>query len=798
MNRRTALGGIAAGIGVLAGSARAQPAVRAPRPGPARIRRLFDDGWRFTIGDPAGAHLPDFDDSAWRPLTLPHDWSIEGPFDSANPSGSPGAFAPAGIGWYRKTFPAPGGGGRSLLVEFDGVYQNPQVWINGHLLGGRSYGFLGFTLDLTPYLNPGGVNLLAVRVDNSRQPNCRWYTGSGINRHVWLTATGSLRIAPWGVGVTATPGGAVHVSTSVTSGLAGAAACRIETRIIDPSGMTVASGETGATLAASVYDFAQDFTVPAPQLWSPDSPVLYRAAVTVFQDGAHVDDYTVSFGIRSVVFDPVRGLLLNGQPVKLKGLCLHENFACLGSAIPGPTIARQLDILKSLGCNAVRLCHNPHNPHTLDLCDRKGLLVIAEAFDKWDLGTSPEFERPDFAATWQTDLRDMLRRDRNHPSIVLWSVGNEAGLPGTEPHDSTLASLVDFVHQEEPSRSVTCAIIPQIHGTVEDIVRTTLSAAAKMDVLSVNYQEQRYELYRAASPSLVIAGTESYPYFHGIPNGYDTVNNWYSAAAHAWVAGQFVWVGFDYLGESTGWPSKGWPNGLIDSTGSVKPSAFFHQAVWTAQPLVRLSVAVPVANADPGLAPWSTPPAVAHWNFPPANAAVLAVSAPSNCETVELLVNGTSYGVQQVSAAPNATPTWYVRYAPGTLEAIARNQGQVVARDRLATSGAAAAIALSADRALLTGDGQDVAHLEISLVDAAGALVPDADRVVTLRVDGAARLLGMDNGDLRDPTPYRGPSRATSGGRCLAVVAAQRARGQATVTASAPNLPSVILPLSVV
>ncbi len=759
-----------------------------------RLRAKLTSDWKFTLDDVSGAEQSDLDDSGWRSVNLPHDWSIEGPFQPDNPSGSIGGFAPAGIGWYRRKFRAGDfEAGKTLLIEFDGVYKNSQVWINGRYLGGRPSGYSGFQFNLGPRLLWGEDNLIAVRVDNS-QFNSRWYSGSGIYRHVWLTWADELRVAHWGTYVR-TPEvtrESAHMSL-VTTVMNGGGASRLgtlETVLIGPDGAEVArTFTTKPVLALANTNITHEFDFSNPQLWSIDNPQLYTALSYVYSGSTLVDTYSTTFGIREVRFDPDSGLLLNGQTIKMKGVCLHHDAGCVGAAVPDRVIERRLEVLKSIGCNAIRTSHNPPAPALLDACDRLGLLVVDEAFDKWSGGLVPQYEQPEFDTWWQEDLRALLQRDRNHPSIVLWSVGNEAGMPGTDQHDRMLDKMVKFVHQNEPTRPVTCALLPQIDGTIEDIVSSILRSYSYMDVLALNYQEQWYPRVREANPEAVIIGAESYPFFRGIANGFDVENPWYDAAKNSYVAGQFVWSGFDYVGESAGWPSKGWPNGLINTCGFVKPRSFFFESVWKTEPLVRISVIDPDLDEDDGLVPWRWPKSVSHWTFPNAVGRPFAVEAPSNCETVELVVNGLSYGRQRSADFNNGTPVWYVAYEPGVLQAIGRNGDEVVATYSIRTAGAPASLYLQPDRLQVLADGQDVSHIEVQLLDANGVLVPNSDRAITFEVQGAGRLIGVDNGDLRSEESYKSNVRRTVGGRCLAIVQATRLQGSIGVSAVASDLP---------
>jgi beta-galactosidase len=794
MTRRTAIGAIAGGLATLrSGRIGAVQAQTAPI---FRNTVSSNANWKFFLGDPAGASSLSFDDSSWTVLNLPHDWSIALPFAAGNPSGQAGGFSTAGIGWYRLWFNPPAiYNSERLLIYFEGIYGNSTIWFNGSQIGAQTYGFSSMQFDLTALLTPG-MNLIAVRVDNSRQPNLRWYSGSGIYRNVWLTTASSLRVDLYGVSITTPTASAastnIIVRTTVINQQSADASCSVATNIYDPNDVLVASATDSVTVPSNgTASLQQTIVLATPQLWSPDNPNLYQATTGIsLPSGPAVDGVTTPFGVRTFRFDPNQGFFLNGIGMKLQGVSIHHDGGAVGAAVPVQVWERRLTALKGIGCNAIRLAHNPQAPELLDLLDQMGFLAIGEAFDKWDLGYAPQFELPDFASDWQNWLLTMLLRDRNHPSIVLWSVGDEPGPPGTAAFDAQLTQMVDFVHANEPTRPVLCALVPQINGTVADIAQSVAASSEIMDIMSVNYQEQFYDTFHSTAPDRPIIGTETYPYYRGVPNGYDTSNPWFDCASRPYVAGHFVWAGVDYLGESAGWPSKGWPNALIDTMGRPKPSAFFFQSVWSASPMVHAYVLDPALNVDPGLQPWSWPASVEHWNFQPPHRGelIVQVQTPSNCDSVMLFVNGRSYGEQQPAAFPNLLPVWNVLYVPGTLTVLGLNGGNVVASFTLKTAGRAAAIALQPDETSLSAQLLDVCHVDVSIVDDAGVVVPNADRLIGFSINGPANLIGVDNGDLRSPESYQGSSRSTYLGRALAVIQSNGTPGAVTLQASADGL----------
>jgi beta-galactosidase len=761
-----------------------------------RSRSRFNGGWKFMVGDPAGAEQPFFDDSAWRDVDLPHDWSIEGPLDQNAPSGQQGGFMPTGVGWYRKTFAPPTFTDRQrVLIDFEGIYRYSSVWINGQLLGLRPSGFTGFQYDLTPYVVPGQANFIAVRVDNSNQPNLRWYSGSGIYRHVWLSVADRIRV-DWNGTYIATPvvsagTATVRVVTTLANFHTDAADTRLETQIFDAMGRVVADSEVGQSIqAGSRLDVTQEFKVPSPALWSLENTNLYTAYSLVRQDGRRVDDYLSTFGIREIRFDKDQGVFLNGNHVKLKGVSMHHDLGCLGAAVHERAIERRLKAVQALGCNALRTSHNPPAPQVLDLCDRLGLLVIDEAFDKWFGSTDepPVVDLPTLADWWQRDLNAFLLRDRNHPCVMIWSVGNEAGIAGSSDHETRLQQLVDFVHNAEPTRPVTAALAPP-GGTADEVVAAVTVTAGHVDVVAINYQEAYFDDYHAAFPNVPMLCSESFPYVNLTKSGsFEPINPWWSGITRDFVAGQFVWNGVDHLGESAGWPSKGWPNGLFDSCAFPKPATTFFQTVWRNTPNVRIYVSSDALDIDPGYSPWQWPKSVMHWSFAGSEGTVLRVNTVSNCDSVELIVNGQTYGQQTPVDFPNWTIPWYVRYAPGKVEAIGRIGGNVVSSDVIQTAGTPVRIKLQAVPDRIAADGMDITFIEASILDARDVLVPVHDTRLLFFVEGPAKLIGVDNGDLRSRESFQGSARTTFGGRALAVIQSTGAAGPIVVVAMGDGL----------
>ncbi len=790
-----------------------------------RTRESFDFGWRFTRGDPAGAQAPDFDDAAWRPVDLPHDWSIEGPYDQNAPSSGAGGYLPTGIGWYRKRFTVPSSGqGRIVLLEFDGVYQNSEVWINNHSLGKRPYGFVPFAYELSPWLHPGTENVVAVRVDNSRQTNCRWYSGSGIYRHTWLLTSDPLRVAHWGAFAT-TPQvsvteALVRVETAVTNGRTHAADCTLSTALLDHSGAVAASQETPRRLApGQTCCFVQELRVAKPNLWSVENPCLYTVRSSV-RDGAEIaDEYDTTVGIRSAIFDVKRGFLLNGKPVKLRGVCLHQEAGCVGSAVPERVWQRRLELLREMGCNAIRTSHNPFAAEFLDLCDRMGFLVMNEAFDEWKdaKGQIRDGYHLYFDEWHERDLTNFIRRDRNHPSVVIWSAGNEVPDQSDPDGAATLRGLLAIFRAEDPTRPVTVACDRIASEPLSNRVRPEF--LAELDVVGYNYVDRwrrRADLYysidRAAFPRRRFVGTESIG-LGGIRGEYrdlipsdpavpwllpasnrriDVEQLWEFVDLHGYVSGDFMWTGIDYLGE-TRWPMKGAPAGALDTCGFRKDSFYFYQSQWTSKPMLHL---------------------FPHWNWKGNEGRILPVTCYTNCDTVELFLNGKSYGVKgyefprlgmegaygNYPARARALRTtgdlhlsWDVPYEPGTLRAVGMKDGRVATVQEVSTTGEPAAIVLSADRTTIAADRRDVAHIQVEIQDAQGRIVPDAENEIEFSLEGVGQLIGLDNGDPFSHEGYKGATRRAFQGLCLAMVQSTDRTGQIAIAASSPGLRPVSL-----
>ena len=762
-----------------------------------RVHQSFDFDWKFTLSAPAGAEAPGFDDASWTTVQLPHDWSLSLPYLSPQEGGKPQmGFMQGGLGWYRKSFAVPAAWkGRRVSLEFDGVYHRATVYVNGREVGFHPYGYTAFAYDITDYLLPGQDNVVAVKVDHTDCPSSRWYSGSGIYRHVWLNVTDPVHIGLWGTYVTTPAAGSdraeVRVETTVVNDGVKAAQVALTSELRDPAGRVVAKATVKAPLAAGTQAvLPQEFSLQAPALWDIDAPQLYTLVSTVRRGGAVVDRYETPFGIRDIRFDPDKGFFLNGRSVKMKGGDIHQDAGSLGAAIPDRAHERRVALMKATGFNAIRCSHNPPAREFLDACDRLGMLVIDESFDKWKSGYYEQW----YDDWWARDLASMVLRDRNHPSVVLWSVGNETREQGDRTGAGTarLQALRAECERLDPTRKVAVTTSPDYNRTYNKN-----GFNASVEVVGYNYQEPFFDEDHAQFPDRIIYGSEVFPYYsagRGQMREYIERNPWYDYASRDFIFGYFMWAAIDYWGESSGWPSKGWPTGIYDMMMQEKPQAAFFRAVWKDEPVVKIAVRDDSAPLDRGKDMWTWPLLVSHWNFPRHdNPQMMQVDVFTNCERVELFVGGVSLGMRRTEDYPNNTVVWHTPYKPGSVVAKAYDGDTLVATDELRTAGEPVALRLRADRSDLAADGQDLSYIDIELVDAQGLVVPDADRPVRVRVTGSGRFLCMDNGDTADGGAQLRADKPTFLGRAQAVVQAGREAGHLRVTASADGLPDAEL-----
>lgn len=743
-----------------------------------RIKETFDFDWKFKLNEdnPLFAQR-DFADQEWDAIQLPHDWSIKLDFEES--IGGSAAFLPGGIGWYRKHFDLPASyKGKTISILFDGIFHQSDVYINGHHVGFRPYGFCSIEHELTPYLNFGGENVIAVRVDRTGD-GARWYTGSGIYRHAWLQIVHPVHVKTYGTYVTTSSVTKERADVKIVTTLINTGhrdeKISVSHRILNAERKAVSKSEQKpiALAIGASADVEHQLTLSNPQLWSLESPEMYCLETTVKVGNKTVDVYATPFGVRTIAFDADKGFFLNGKHVKLKGLCLHQDAGALGTAVPDRADERRLEILKAYGCNAIRCAHNPFSPEFMEMCDRMGFVVIAEAFDKWKSGYYEKY----FDEWWQHDLANMILRDRNHPSIILWSIGNEVQEAWEDIAVSVPRAkmLQDFVHELEPTRPVTLAA--QNNHRV--------AFAGVPDVIGYNYLEARMISEKKKYPERICLVSEELPYFcgeEGNIRSYTPYNPWNYVAQHDFIAGGFIWSGVDYLGEAVG-NSRGWPNGLFDICMNEKPRASYHRAMWNVEPVVSIAVMDASLDIDHGRDLWQWPKMVSHWNFPDRyRGQIMEIQTITNCETVELFFNDKSMGKSKTADFTNHTIVWYLPYQPGKLEAKGYNGSEEVASYTVVTSGKTASAVIKADREELKADGQDVSHIAVLLEDEAGNPVQTDDRMLTVSVEGEGRFLGIDNGDLRREKTFAVNELKTYFGKAQIVVQSTRRPGQMQIT----------------
>ncbi len=711
-----------------------------------------------------------------------------------------------GIGWYRKHFPSPEAG-RQVSVIFDGVYMNAELWLNGHRLGEHPHGYTAFSFDLTPHLAPAGrENVLAVRVRNEGR-NSRWYSGSGIYRHVSLTVTSPVHVPTWSVFVT-TPEvskdqALIKTSVEVSNAADASAPARVRVRIRDAKGKELGVSEGSLHLVANETRSVERFvTVRSPRLWSPDSPALYTAEVEILVADRRVDTVSTTFGIRTLEFDATHGFRLNGESLKLKGGCIHHDNGPLGSAAIDRAEERKIELLKANGYNAVRTSHNPPSTALLETCDRLGMLVIDEAFDQW---TESKERNPQdynrFFNPWaEHDIAAMVRRDRNHPSVIMWSVGNE--IPEQFRAGDKGMRLRHALLSHDTSRPVTQAICSDWGKVVKNWDGLSDPGFAHLDVAGYNYLPEKYEGDHARHPDRVMYGSESYPK--------DALAYWQAVEKHPYVIGDFVWTAMDYLGESglahatlsnvkapffMPWPWFNAWSGDLDLCGFKKPQSHYRDVVWRRSQL-ELMVHAPIpAGLAENLSGWAWPDEAASWSWPGQEGKTLQVSVYSRCERVRLELNDKVLGEQPVSEATKLTAKFEVPYQPGELRALGLIGGKVVAETKLETVGAPKKLKLSVDRERIRADRADLAYVSVEVVDSRGRRVPYAEVAVRFTVEGAGELAGHASAVPNKPASFRGPLRDTWQGRCLAILrpAADGKPGKITLKAEAEGLESAAL-----
>ena len=791
-----------------------------------RTSEDFNFDWRFSLGDAVEWSAESFDDSQWRELHLPHDWSVEGNFSKDNPSTPSGGALPGGIGWYRKHFSTPElSGGKRVWVEFDGVFMNSTVYVNGQEMGTRPYGYSSFRYDITSALHPetGADNLIAVRCDNALQPNSRWYAGCGIYRNVRLTVVPQVHVAWNGTFVRTSSNGDIAVTVEVENGSEPCEAV-IAQRVLDADGRAVAKSEKTVSLSSGLNTVDDGIELSSYTCWDVTDPYLYILETTVSIGGKATDRYLTRFGIRSCEWDKDRGFLLNGRELKLLGVCLHHDSGALGTAVHRRALQRQLQILKDMGVNAIRTSHNPPAPTLLNLCDEMGFVVIDEGMDMWrKRKTAYDYSR--FFDEWhERDIRDFVQRDRNHPCVIMWSAGNEileqwnsneddiknltaeqanllmnfmSSLPQYESSDDNpnillTKRLAAIFKEMDPTRPVTA-------GLNETATSNNLIRSGALDVLGFNYHTWDYDKVREWYPDSPMYGSETVSglqsrgvYFqpsdvemkvpahwsqtyetphHQCP-AYDSWHapwsdlhewGWYTIKERPYMAGTFVWTGFDYLGEPTpySWPSRSSYFGIVDLAGFPKDVYWMYQSEWTDKPVLHL---------------------FPHWNWNEGD--VIDVWAYyGQADEVELFLNGKSLGKSSKEGSRLHAQWLKVPYEPGVIEAVSYKDGVEVMRDRRETTGEPVALKLTADRPVIAADGYDLSYVTVEAVDSEGRAVPTADLMLHFDVSGAGELAGVDNGNAADTLSLKGHDKALFSGKALGIVRSIRGqKGTASLT----------------
>ena len=771
-------------------------------------RQRFTQDWRFHLGDPEWWQWNPSNLSTWRRVDLPHDWSIELDRHPDHPCGTSGGYFAMGRGWYGKSFTAPEAWrGKKVYLEFEGVYMNAESWLNHQRLGYHPYGYTTFCYDLTPHLKIGSDdNSLGMRVDNSWQRNSRWYSGSGIYRPVWLLVAHPVHVSHWGVSVTTPQVSAeeatVRLCTTVENGSESACQVSIRSCIIAPDGALVCASEAPTAIDVDTkVDTVQELEVPCPHLWSPDTPHLYRLETEVVLDGQIVDRSTTPFGIRSLSFDAQSGFQLNGKPLLLKGGCVHHDNGVLGAASYERSEARKVELLKASGYNAIRCAHNPPAPAFLDACDRLGMLVIDEAFDCWREGKNAGDYHVSFEAWWQRDLESMLLRDRNHPSVIMWSIGNEVAERGGRSDGRRLArELADYVRAVDPTRPVTSGVNGL--GSDQDWAESDAIHDA-LDVSGYNYLERQYRSDHERVPERVIYGAES-----TASKAYD---HWTSVLELDHVIGDFVWTSLDYLGESgigrvrvdeKEWRFLGeypWHQancGDLDLCGFKRPQSAYRDILWDTGSKLYLAVHPPVpaeqtSTAYPewvkGMPDWSWPDVWPDWTWPGREGDTFQVDVYSAYKQVELFLNDRSLGIQPAGTEQKHTATFQVPYEPGILSAVGRTEGKEETCT-LQTVGAPDHIRLHADRNPIRAEYGDLCYVTVEIVDEDGRVHPNAENNVLFTVKGPGTLVAVGSGNPVSTEPYLGNQRKVHRGRCLAVIRADGTAGAIVLRAQADGL----------
>jgi beta-galactosidase/beta-glucuronidase len=766
----------------------------------------INDNWKFQKGDFKNASATDFDDSKWRSLDLPHDWSVGEPLNQSLASAT--GYLPGGIAWYRKTLDIPiNQKGKKIFIYFEGIYRNGELFVNGVSLGMRPNGYISCQYDLTPYLKFGEKNTLAVRVDHSKSVDSRWYTGSGIYRNVYLVEKNPVYMDLWGVYYTTKSlngqKSAVHVQTTIKNTLELPAKLTVVQELFDKELKSKAINSIKLVVpAGNAAEANQDLAVTQPFLWSVDSPYLYKLVTSVYQNGKLTDQSSENVGIRTLGFDANKGFSLNGKSMKVKGVCMHHDAGCLGSAVPVEVLERRLMTLKSIGCNAIRGSHNPQSPELYDLCDKLGLLVLDEAFDEWEfpkkkwiegwnVGT-PGFDGPsEFFEKWgETDLRDLVLRDRNHPSVFMWSIGNEVDYPN-DPYSHPILNkegigqqhtagyltdhpkaerlgaiakrLAEVVRKQDSSRPVSAGLAGPVMSNETDY-------PAALDVVGYNYTENRYAKDHATYPKRI---------FYGSENSY-AMDAWKAVRDNDYIFGQFLWTGIDYLGEAHQWPSRGFTSGLLDLAGFMKPRAWFRQSLWSDKPMIYLG-SYPKNGRGRNLSTDALP----LWNYREGD--TIRVVSYTNCQKAQLLLDGQKIGDAKNRNDDTGIIFWDLPFHSGKLEVIGYNSEMEASRYAIETSKRPFGIKASASTKIISSS-KGVVQIEIQIVDEDGKPVLLSDNEITCSTEGPVKLLGLEASNPTDMGDYTDNKQRVFQGKMIAYLQSTGKKGSAKVTLSSPWL----------
>ena len=787
--------------------------VRESKPNFSSRTVSFNSSWNFHLNDSIKDKDTINSSTMWKTLNLPHDWSIEGKFDEKSPAGYSGGDLTGGLGWYKKTFKvALENKDKMTSIIFDGVYRNSQVWINGHFLGKRPSGYIGFQYDLSPYLNYGEKNNeIIVKVDNSKQPNSRWYSGSGIFRNVWLETTNKLYVDQWGTYIT-TPkvtkeSASVHLENTLKNQNTSSKNAVITTTIFK-NGSKVTLVTQNITIAANAKQIEnQDIIIKNPVLWSVEKPELYTAVTEVSVDSKIIDQYKTNFGIRNFKFDVDKGFILNGKQVKIKGVCMHHDLGPLGSAINTRAIERQLEILKEMGVNGIRTSHNPPAPELLDLCDKMGFIVMDEVFDMWKKSKT----KYDYSMYWDQwhakDLQDQILRDRNHPSVFIWSIGNEIPEQWDATGGTIAKELAGLTRNLDPTRPITSALSP---ATKEN----SIAASGALDLIGYNYAHESYAKHKEVFPGIPFIAAETtsaletrgyydavsdtikqWPTRWDIPlttgnpgntvSAYDQVQTpWGSTHEATWkvikkydnLSGMYIWTGFDYIGEPTPyvWPSISSYFGIVDLAGFPKDIYYMYQSEWTNKTVLHL---------------------FPHWNWK-AGQNVDLWAYYNNADEVELFLNGKSLGTKK-KVGDDLHSMWRIPFQAGTLKAVSYKNGKTVKETSIQTAGNPSKIKLTADRNTINADGNDLSFITVDITDEKGVLSPNANNEIQFSLKGNGKIVGVCSGDPVSHESYKGTKHTALNGKCLVIIQAGNKPEKLELTASANGLKSSVTIINV-